>query len=155
VAPPINADPSQPPPSGLADVDVTVRRQQPGDTREGTLERAVTYYWPPEIDLVTPAQGPTAGGTAVLLSGRFFRVPEGGAIFVRFDGEDCGELVLHSSTALSCVTPPGDPALPMWRWRTTPSPLALRRRRTSTWRRPGWTPWIPPRDPPSAARPWW
>lgn len=109
VAPPINADPSQPPPSGLADVDVTVRRQLPGDTREGTLERAVTYYWPPEIDLVTPAQGPTAGGTAVLLSGRFFRVPEGGAIFVRFDGEDCGELVLHSSTALSCVTPPGDP----------------------------------------------
>lgn len=109
VAPPINAEPFPAPPSGTAEVDVTVRRQQPGDTREGTLSRAVTYYWPPEIERVTPDRGPTAGGAAVVITGRFFRVPEGGELVVRFDGAECGELSLLSSTALACVVPAGDP----------------------------------------------
>ncbi len=108
-APPINAEPFPAPPSGTADVDVTVRRRAPDDQREGTLSRGVTYYWPPEVAAVIPAQGPTEGGTAVVVTGRFFRVPEGGALAVRFDEADVTALTLVSSTSLTCVTPAGDP----------------------------------------------
>lgn len=107
--PPINAEPYPAPPSGLAEVDVTVRRQRAGDQREGTLERAVVYYWPPEVEAVIPSEGPTEGGTAVVVTGRFFRVPEGGALVVRFDESDATALTLVSSTSLTCVTPVGDP----------------------------------------------
>ncbi|MBI1947036.1 MAG: IPT/TIG domain-containing protein [Deltaproteobacteria bacterium] len=108
LAPPINAEPYPAPPSGTADVDVTVRRQQAGDEREGTLARGITYYWPPEVEAVIPDEGPTEGGTAVVVTGRFFRVPEGGALAVRFDDADVNDLSLLSSTAISCVTPPGE-----------------------------------------------
>ncbi|MCC7071068.1 MAG: IPT/TIG domain-containing protein [Deltaproteobacteria bacterium] len=108
-APPINADPFPAPASGIAEVDVTVRRQQPGDEREGTLARGVMYYWPPEVEAVVPGEGPTEGGTAVVVTGRFFRVPEGGALVVRFDGAEASSLSLLSSSSLSCVTPAGDP----------------------------------------------
>lgn len=108
LAPPIPADPLPAPPSGTAEVDVTVRRQQAGDEREGTLARAVSYYWPPEVEAVVPAEGPTEGGTDVIITGRFFRVPEGGALAVRFDDEEASGVSLLSSTAIACQTPPGD-----------------------------------------------
>jgi hypothetical protein len=102
--------PSAPPPgSGFLSVDVTVTRTDPNDTRSGTLPAGLTYFWPPEVDAVSPPQGPTLGGTDVVVSGRFFRVITGQPFLVTFDGVACTDLHVTSSTSLTCTTPPGDP----------------------------------------------
>jgi IPT/TIG domain/FG-GAP-like repeat len=101
-------DPLAPPPSGTLAVEVSVQRQDPIDMRAGVLPDAYLYFWPPEVTTVTPPRGPTSGGTAVLVEGRFFRDVQGETLWVRFDGTDCVGLARLSSTALACTTPPGE-----------------------------------------------
>jgi hypothetical protein len=97
--------------SGLLAVDVVVTRTQPRDTRSGTLTGGLVYFWPPEITEVIPPQGPTSGGTDVVVVGRFFLEIPGEDFTVFFDDEECLDVEVLSSTSLSCTTPAGDPGL--------------------------------------------
>jgi len=102
---PPSALPLEPAPaSGLAQVDVAVRRSRPDDTREHVLVDGFSYRWPPEVLRVQPDQGPTVGGSRVVVVGRFF---EAGTT-VSFDGEPCTDVAFISSAELVCTTPPGD-----------------------------------------------
>jgi hypothetical protein len=100
------------PESGLQDVDVRVVNEAEGDGREDTLANGFTYFWPPEVFEVVPSSGPTAGGTEVLISGRFFREWEDGELLVFFTTEE-GEVLplldvtLVSPTLIRGTTPPG------------------------------------------------
>ncbi len=56
----------------------------------------------PVITSVVPGAGPTAGGTAVTITGQNFT----GATSVTFGGIPCTSLVVVSATTITCVTPP-------------------------------------------------
>jgi hypothetical protein len=92
------------PPSGLAAVDIEVRRARDDDARSFLLPAGFRYRWPPEIVAVQPPSGPTAGGTRVVVVGRFF----GPGLGLTFDGLPCAEIVVVSSTEALCTTPPGE-----------------------------------------------
>lgn len=109
VVPPVPAALEPAPLSGLLAVDVVARRTRPDDTRTGTLEGGLVYFWPPEIAAVIPPRGPTAGGTEVVIVGRFFRPLPDEDFLVSFDGAPCASVHVLSSTSVACTTPPGDP----------------------------------------------
>lgn len=92
------------PADGLAAVDVVVRRNRADDQREHVIVNGFSYRWPPEVAVVQPDRGPTAGGTRVVVVGRFFAA----GTTVRFDGEPCTDVAVISNTELVCTTPPGD-----------------------------------------------
>lgn len=106
-------------PAGSAGfVDVTVENPGAGGADDGpcrrlgdrtpvraTLPRSFLYVAPPAPSAVEPPSGPTAGGTTVVVVGTDF---VDGAT-VTFDGVPGVGCVFVSSTALQCVTPPGDP----------------------------------------------
>ncbi len=100
------------PDSGVSSVDVLVVNTDPSDGRSDTLPDGFRYFWPPEVTQVTPPSGPTAGGTEVLIEGRFFREVEGGEFLVTFTHELIdGPLALLDVEVLSqglirAVTPP-------------------------------------------------
>lgn len=102
---PPSALPLQPAPaSGFVAVDVEVIRTRPDDERRFTLTAGFRYRWPPEVLEVVPPRGPTAGGTRVVVVGRFF-VP---GMIVTFDGVPCRSPTPLSSAELLCTTPPGE-----------------------------------------------
>ncbi len=107
--PPVPAGLDPAPSSGLLAVDVTVTRTEPGDTRSGTLPAGLVYFWPPEVTAVAPPSGPTAGGTRVVVEGRFFRQIEGEDFTVLFADGACTDVEVTSTSSLQCTTPPGDP----------------------------------------------
>jgi hypothetical protein len=84
-------------PSGTGVVDVTVT------TGEGTSAQTVTYTYvaAPVLSSVTPTQGPTSGGTTVILTGAGFT----GATAVRFDGTAATAFVVNSPTQITATTP--------------------------------------------------
>jgi len=92
------------PASGLAAVDVEVRRARDDDDRAFLLPAGFRYRWPPEIVTIQPPSGPTAGGTRVVVVGRFF----GPGLTLTFDGAPCTDVVVVSSTEALCTTPPGE-----------------------------------------------
>jgi hypothetical protein len=81
-------------------VDVVLRNP---DTLEAVAAGAFTFTPSPILFAVTPAEGPTAGGTLVLLEGVNFT--EGVRAF--FDGVACRHLERLSDSLLQCETPPG------------------------------------------------
>lgn|GEM_PF-1120916 len=100
--------PLQPAPeTGLAAVDVTVVNLDPNDGRSDTLDDAYTYFWPPEVTSVEPPSGPTAGGTNVVVRGRFFRHVPDGEFHVAFGDNPAISFTVTSTTAITAVTPPG------------------------------------------------
>ncbi|MEW5852330.1 MAG: IPT/TIG domain-containing protein [Myxococcota bacterium] len=106
---PAAAEPiNPPPPDGTRPVDVSVTNPAP-DGRSATLQNGYTYVWPPEVTSVEPDRGPTQGGTAVVVRGRFFRSINESPLVVRFDTPEVAALQVISNTELRMVTPPGDP----------------------------------------------
>ena len=95
------------PESGFVDVDVVVQRTRADDDRSGALDDGFRYLWPPEVDSVTPPEGPTAGGTRVIVNGRFFVA----STTLSFDDVPCLDVEFISSTQLACTTPPGEAGL--------------------------------------------
>jgi hypothetical protein len=95
------------PAAGLAPVDVRVLRIDEGTPREDTLADGFTYFWPPEPELVTPGSGPTAGGTSVVISGRFLREFPPGEFIVLFGDEPALDIQILASDAVRVTTPPG------------------------------------------------
>jgi hypothetical protein len=71
------------------------------DGQSGTLSAGFTYTAPPTLSSVTPAVGPTAGGTAVTISGTNF---VSGAT-VTFDGLSAIAVTVTSSTTITATTP--------------------------------------------------
>jgi len=60
-----------------------------------------TYIAPPTLGNVSPASGPTTGGTSVTLTGTSFT----GATSVSFDGLAATNMVILSATQITCTTP--------------------------------------------------
>lgn len=115
LVPPVPADLDPAPLTGLLAVDVTVTRTDVDDDRSGTLPAGLVYFWPPEIDDVTPARGRAQGGTDVVITGRFFRVIAGETFVVSFDREgvlvECIDVDVVSSTSIRCTTPAHTPGI--------------------------------------------
>jgi len=104
ILPQTTASLSPPPPDGLVFVDVTVVRTRADDQRSGFLTDGFAYVLPPVVTAVSPASGPVAGNTDVVIRGRFFTP----GTEVTFDGAACVALVFVSATELRCFTPPGE-----------------------------------------------
>ncbi len=81
-------------------VDVTVENP---DGQSNTLTDGFTYVAPPSVTSVNPNSGPTAGGTAVTISGANF---DAGAT-VEFGGNACANANVASATEITCDTPAG------------------------------------------------
>jgi hypothetical protein len=76
------------------------------DSQEATLSNAYRYVpdRAPEITGVTPAEGPTGGGTQLTITGDYF---ENGAVV--WIGDNLAAAInVVSQTELTCRTPPGD-----------------------------------------------
>jgi hypothetical protein len=68
-----------------------------------TLVNGYTYNDPPLVSIVTPADGPIAGGTAVTISGNYFTTTPDTT--VTFDGTSATNVVVLNSTTITCDTP--------------------------------------------------
>ncbi|TNF24624.1 MAG: hypothetical protein EP329_24575 [Deltaproteobacteria bacterium] len=88
------------PPHAPALVDVVVLAP---DGQTDVADGAFTYNALPTITQVSPASGPTAGGTTITLTGTGFQQ---GAV-VRVSGQLCSQVVVGSGASLSCITPAG------------------------------------------------
>ena len=81
--------------AGAVTVTVTVSGQS------GSLTNGFTYVVPPTVSSVSPNSGPTAGGTAVTITGTNFAA---GAT-VTFGGTAATNVVVVSSTTITATTP--------------------------------------------------
>jgi photosystem II stability/assembly factor-like uncharacterized protein len=79
-------------------VDVVVTNP---DAQSATKASAFTYYAPPTLTAVSPASGPTAGGTAVTLTGTGLRA---GAT-VALGGTAATSVVVMSATSITATAP--------------------------------------------------
>ena len=93
------------PAGDVGPVDVTVTNP---DDQSDTLVDGFTYEAEkdpaPELDSLTPNSGPESGGTEVTLAGENFI--DGAQ--VTFNGADCSQISVESSTEITCLTPPGE-----------------------------------------------
>ena len=89
------------PPGTAGPADVTAINP---DGETGTLADGFVYYETPMPLRVIPSRGPTAGGTAVRVEGRFF-VP---GSRVTFEGRHARFVTVVSDTEIQCETPPGN-----------------------------------------------
>ncbi|MHC4944462.1 MAG: IPT/TIG domain-containing protein [Planctomycetota bacterium] len=80
-------------------VDVTVINTN----GSGTLVDGFTYHDAPDITSVSPDNGPPAGGTTVTIMGTDFTPI--GTTTVSFGGKNATDVVVDSSTAITCKTP--------------------------------------------------
>ena len=87
------------PPSRAGLVDIEVRS---GTGQRGVLEDAFYFIPPPTPERVTPAQGPTAGGTRILIEGRDF-VP---GVAIALDGQAATEVTWIDENTVQATTPP-------------------------------------------------
>ena len=88
-------------PTGAAGV-ATVTVTNPGG-QSGILPSAFTYIAPPTVSSVAPGNGPTAGGTAVTITGTNFAA----AATVTFGSAAASNVVVASATEITATTPPG------------------------------------------------
>lgn len=84
-------------PAGQVSVSVT------GPTGTGTLPNAFTFFVAPQIDTISPAFGPVAGGTTVTISGQYFT----GATSVYFGSSPAQSYTVNSDTQITAVSPAG------------------------------------------------
>jgi len=80
-------------------VDVAVSNDFGSDSLPGGF----VYHAPPELDSITPDEGPAAGGTAVIITGSDFA--DGGTATVTFGGAAAADVVVVSATTITCTTP--------------------------------------------------
>ncbi|MBN1417467.1 MAG: IPT/TIG domain-containing protein, partial [Planctomycetes bacterium] len=71
------------------------------DGQSAALPAAFEFIPPPEVSGISPASGPTAGGTAVEITGSGFRA---GAV-VLLGGASASNVVVASATRITCTTP--------------------------------------------------
>ena len=88
-------------PAGIAG-SVTVAVGNPGG-QSGGLANAYTYLAPPTVTSVSPSSGPTAGGTAVTITGTSFAA---GAT-VKFGSTAASSVTVVNSTTITATTPAG------------------------------------------------
>ena len=88
-------------PAGSAGA-VTVTVGNPGG-QSGGLANAYTYIAPPTVTSVSPSTGPTAGGTAVTITGTNFAA---GAT-VKFGSTAASSVTVVNSTTITATTPAG------------------------------------------------
>jgi hypothetical protein len=81
-------------------VDVTVTNPDP-DTKTATLAGAFTYLPPPTVTSVSPSSGPSAGGTAVTITGSDFQQNA----TVAFGGVEATPVTVASATQIQTHTP--------------------------------------------------
>ena len=74
-----------------------------GNGQSGSLANGFTYIGPPTVSSVSPNNGPTAGGTAVTITGTNFAA---GAT-VKFGGTAATNVVVVSRTSITATTPAG------------------------------------------------
>ncbi|MFE2597167.1 IPT/TIG domain-containing protein [Streptomyces sp. NPDC059396] len=91
-------------PPGTGTVGVTVRT--PGGT-SGSVP--YTYVAPPTLTAASPTQGPTSGGTTVVLTGTALT----GATAVTFGGIPATSYIVNSATQITAVSPAGSGAVPI------------------------------------------
>jgi hypothetical protein len=91
-------------PAGTSGETVTVEVINP-DSQSGSLPNAFTYWSAPTVNFVFPSDGPTAGGTGVLISGTGFQ--PGFGTGVTFGGVSATSVVVNSSTQIHCTVPAG------------------------------------------------
>lgn len=87
-------------PAGVGVVDVVLVNP---DGQEDTLAAAFTYVAPPSVTAVVPAQGGTAGGTTIRVTGAGFA--SGATVTV--DGAAATDVTIVDDATITCVTPPG------------------------------------------------
>jgi len=80
-------------------VDVTV--DNGSEYGSGTLTDGFTYVHLPEIDSITPDEGPTAGGTSVTIKGNYFQ----STTTVTIGGSELGGTVVVDSQTITGTTP--------------------------------------------------
>ncbi|MGW5332789.1 IPT/TIG domain-containing protein [Streptomyces bauhiniae] len=90
------------PPRAAGPVAVTVIHPT-GNSNSVTFTYVVAQV--PQVTGVSPANGPTAGGTTVVLTGTGFS----GATAVTFGGVPATSFLVNSATQITAVTPPGVP----------------------------------------------
>ncbi len=83
---------------GLVDVAVVSP-----DGQTAVVVDAFTFTAIPTIATIAPNSGPIAGGTTVTVTGTAFQT----GVFVLIDNQPCTNVVLVTSTQLTCVTPMG------------------------------------------------
>ncbi|MFF4659375.1 IPT/TIG domain-containing protein [Streptomyces sp. NPDC001381] len=91
-------------PSGTGTVAVTVKT--PGGTSNSV---AYAYAPPPSLSAVSPVQGPSAGGTSVVLTGAGLT----GATAVTFGTTAATAYTVNSATQITAVAPAGTGAVPV------------------------------------------
>lgn len=88
-------------PAGVGVVDVTVTTPN-GTSATGPADR-FTYLSPPSVTGLSPAAGPTGGGTSVVLTGTNFT----GATAVTFGGTAASSFTVDSATQITATAPAG------------------------------------------------
>ncbi len=91
-------------PSGTGTVAVTVKT--PGGTSNSV---PYAYAAQPTLTAVSPSQGPSSGGTTVILTGTGFS----GATAVTFGGTPASAYTVNSPTQITAVTPAGTGSVPV------------------------------------------
>ena len=84
--------------AGITNVAITT----PGGTATGTGVYTYTAV-APTVTGISPSSGPTAGGTAVTITGTSFT----GATAVTIGGANCTGVTVVSATSITCTTPAG------------------------------------------------
>ena len=88
--------------TGTQDVRVTT----PGGTSANSAADDYTYYAPPTITSISPAAGPTAGGTSVVITGTNFAGLSGASAVV-FGGTNATSYTVNSATQITATAPAG------------------------------------------------
>ncbi len=89
-------------PPGVGTVDVTVVTAGGGASATGPLDH-YTYPAPPTVTGLSPASGPTAGGTSVTITGTNFT----GATAVKFGATSATSFTVNSATSITATSPAG------------------------------------------------
>lgn len=92
------------PPNQFVDVDAWPNGS---GQRPYTLEDGYFYVPPPEILGLNPAEGPTYGGTPIVISGNFFQ--PGATVTV--GGLACQDVVVVDANTITCTVPAGRPGV--------------------------------------------
>lgn len=89
--------------AGLVDIVVA------NDNGADTLANGFEYFAEPTVTAVVPDTGPTAGGTAVTITGTGFQENGAGDPTVLIGAAEATGVVVVSDTEITATTPPSDP----------------------------------------------
>jgi beta-glucanase (GH16 family) len=93
-------------PAGLAGaVDVTVTT--PGGTSAASAADQFTYSPAPTVALLAPGNGPTGGGTSVVITGTNFPITVGATVTVKFGATAGTGVAVNSATQITATSPAG------------------------------------------------